>query len=443
MAARLTDACPPDDIDQLLYLKNAQGFYRGFKMGYISQNLTKMEGYLVTCTRCKGIIRDASSCEGETVCKLCNTNQLNPKKVQKVRNSVAELKIKCPILTDCGWSGKLLEGEKHLKVCGSFLIRCPLGCGDVMKRCEMNNHLNTICFYREVKCEFCDLSITIKNLTEHLLMCPAHPVVCKCRRSMRRDEVEEHIDRDCELTEIECLYAKYGCKIRKIPRKDLFAHKKKFYIEHQDMLEGKYDKLKEKNDQSELKHNLLIGKMKEKISELVQKQDLLEGKYDQLKDENAQLVQEHLQMEKNFAKLEQEMRIRKKLIGATVTFNLQSLINPQSSEFSNGQYRFVCVVSLSANSVEISLKRSSTATYHDRKVLCITECVLCLRETTRQRLPYLVSERISSKVETEGYYVPIMKLDKNIFSRYQQPNGIVMMELYFDYDCIAYKGFFS
>ena len=137
------------------------------------------------------------------------------------------------------------------------------------------------------------------------------------------------------------------------------------------------------------------------------------------------------------------MRIRKKLIGATVTFNLQSLINPQSSEFSNGQYRFVCVVSLSANSVEISLKRSSTATYHDRKVLCITECVLCLRETTRQRLPYLVSERISSKVETEGYYVPIMKLDKNIFSRYQQPNGIVMMELYFDYDCIAYKGFFS
>ena len=65
----------------------------------------------------------------------------------------------------------------------------------------MNNHLNTICFYREVKCEFCDLSITIKNLTEHLLMCPAHPVVCKCRRSMRRDEVEEHIG-DCELTDV-------------------------------------------------------------------------------------------------------------------------------------------------------------------------------------------------------------------------------------------------
>ena len=49
MASRLTDASPPDDIDQLLYLKNAQGLYRGFKTGYISQNLTEVEGYLVTC----------------------------------------------------------------------------------------------------------------------------------------------------------------------------------------------------------------------------------------------------------------------------------------------------------------------------------------------------------------------------------------------------------
>ena len=139
--------------------------------------------------RCKGIIRFASSCEGETVCKLCNTNQLNPKRIQKVRKSVASLNIKCPLLRDCGWSGKLLEGEKHLKVCGSFLIRCPLGCDVVMKRYEMNNHLKTDSLNRETRCEFCDLSITYKNLTEHLLTCPAHSVVCECGRTIRRDKV--------------------------------------------------------------------------------------------------------------------------------------------------------------------------------------------------------------------------------------------------------------
>ena len=237
MAAKLIATQSPDDIDQVLYLKNAQGLYRGFKTGYISQNLSKMEGYLVTCTRCKGIIRDAISCGGESVCQLCTRNQLSPKKVPKVRNSVANLNIKCPLLKDCGWSGKLLEGEKHLKECGSFLITCPLGCGDVMKRGEMNNHIKIDSLHREVKCEFCDLAINFKNLTEHLAICPAHPIVCECSRELRRVEVEEHIDRDCELTEIECPYTKYSCKIGKILRKDLLTHKKEFYIEHQDMME--------------------------------------------------------------------------------------------------------------------------------------------------------------------------------------------------------------
>ena len=299
------------------------------------------------------------------------------------------------------------------------------------------------------------MSITFKNLTEHLLTCPAHPIVCKCSKTIRRDEIEEHTDKDCELTETECPYAKYSCNVGKIPRKDLLAHKKEFCIEHQDMFERKYDKLKEKNDQSVLKYNLLMGKMTEKISELVQKQDLLEGKYDQLKDENTQLVQEHLQMKNNitkleheqlriervFARLEQESRIRKKLLGVTVALNLKSEIN-RSSEFSNGQYKLVCNVSLSADSVEISLKRSPTSTYSDKKVLSITECVLRLQETTREILPYLVSERICSRLETGGY-VSIMHFDKKIFSRYQQPSGIVVMELYFDYDCVAYKGLFA
>ena len=289
MAARFTATSSPDDIYQLLYLKNAQGLYRGFKTGYISQNLTEVEYYLMTCTRCKGIIREASSCEGETVCRDCNTNQLNPKRVQKVIHSVAELKIKCPLLRDCGWSGKLLEGEKHLKECGSFLITCPLGCEDVMKRCEMNDHLKTYCLFREINCEFCELSITCKNLTEHVSTCPAYSVVCECRRIMRRDKVKEHIDKDCRLTELECPYAKYGCKVGKIPRKDLLTHKKEFYIEHQDMIE---------------RENCLLTKQVKILelynSQVVERYDLLEGK---MKEKNDQLMQKHELMEKNMKTL--------------------------------------------------------------------------------------------------------------------------------------------
>ena len=484
MAARLTDACPPDDIDQLLYLKNAQGLYRGFKTGFISQNLTKMEGYLMTCTRCKGIIRDASSCEGETVCKLCNTNQLNPKRVQKVRNSVAELKIKCPLLRDCGWSGKLLEGEKHLKECGSFLITCPLGCRNVIKRCEMNDHLTAYCLQREVNCEYCDLSITFKNLTEHLLTCPAHPIVCKCRRSTRRDEVEEHIDKDCELTEVECPYAKYSCKIGKIPRKDLLAHKKEFYIEHQDMIErencllahklekcnfltvqrhelmeGKMGKeidqsmrkhelmkknMKTKNDQLVRNHTLLEGKMETKHNQLIQKHNFWEGKmetkHNQLIKELCLLKEKYAQLRKENYQMVQEIRFRKRLIGTTIDLDLNSNF-VISTEFGNGLYTFICEIltSSSLDTRRISLIRLPTCTYSDKNVLCITHCVLCLQGTT-EIAPYYLDTKLLKRIETDSQ-VPIDLISKSIMSLYRQQDGIVKMEIYFDYDYVTYKGF--
>ena len=514
MAAKLIATQSPDHVDQLLYLKNAQGLYRGYKTRYISQNLSEMEGYLVTCTRCKGIIRDASSCEGETVCQLCARNQLNPKRVQKVRNSVANLNIKCPLLRDCGWSGKLVEGEKHLKECDSFLITCPLECGDVIKRCGESNHLKTDCFHREVKCEFCNLSITFKTLTEHLTMCPAHPFVCECNREFHRDEVEEHINKNCELTEIECPYAKYSCKIGKILRKDLLTHKKEFYIEHQDMierenclltdklgmyvqkhdllegrmkeendqlvqnhisleikvqtkndglvqkhelLEGKYHKQKQENDRLLQKHISLESKMKadlakhdqlvDKYDQLVRKHDLLEKKHHKLREEHHELREEHYQsvqnslmVEKLISQLSQELRVRKRLIGTAVNLDFKAKIN-QSSEFGNGEYRFVCNISLSVDRVEITLNRLSTSNYSDVNVLCITEFVLRLQETATEILPLLVNGRMDSRIEAGGKIS--VKLDKELFSRYRQPDGIVMMEINFDYDYITYKGFLS
>ena len=448
MASRLETIQSPDDIDQLLYLKNAQGLYRGFKAVYISQKLSKREGYLVTCTRCKGIIRDASSCGGETVCQLCARNQLNTKRVQKVRNSVANLNIKCPLLRDCGWSGKLLEGEKHLEECGSFLITCPLRCGDVMKRCEMNNHIKIDSLHRVFTCEFCDLAIHFKNLTGHL----------------RRDEVEKHIDRDCELIEIECPYAKYSCKIGKILRKDLLAHKKEFYIEHQDMIEREnclltkqVESLISHNSKIMQRHDLLEEKMKEENYQLMQKHELIkkttQTKNDQLvtkhnllekkmKAEVDQLVLDYVSMATMSQTLLREIGIRKKLIGTTIGLNLRS--NAVAlPEFGNGQYRFVCEISSSNDSRIISLRRLPTATYSDKNVLCITECVIYrfVKEQWIEMDPYYQDRTMSSRIET-GVTIFITRLNNNDVSRYQLNGGIVMMEVNFDYDYITYKGLF-
>ena len=570
MANKLVNPYNPDNIDKLLYVKTAKrgkASYRGYKTVYLTQELSAMESDFLSCSMCQGISREAISSEGEILCKLCKQWNSSSNPANKVRNSVANLNVRCPLSRDCGWNGKLVDGEKHLKECGKFFVTCTLECGDVTERCEMSNHLKTECLLREMKCEFCDLVFIFKNLNEHLKTCPAHPIVCKCSRVLRRDAVEEHIDKDCELTEIECPYAKYSCKIGKILRKDLLVHKKEFYIEHQDMLErenclvteklgmyvqkhdllegkcyklikentqlvrkhdlleGTCDELRNENAQLVLKHNLLEGTcdklreenaqfvqkynnlvrimeekhaesarklywlkimcneltnknnelaqrhlllegicndLKKKNTQLVLKHDLLEGdcyilreenakfvqKYDLsegerdiFREENAQLVQKYRTMEWNYSKLKQELGIRKKLLGVSIDLDTKyDLI--KSCEFSNGQYRFVCNISSTVDGVEISLNRLSTSTYSDKKILCITECVLCLQETTTEILPHYMSERICSRIGTGGY-IPIMELDKKMILRYQQSDGIVKIDVYFDYDCITYKGFFS
>ena len=407
MAVKLVIPCNPDNSDTLLYVetkKDGQLSYRGFKMLYLAQQLSAMESDFLSCSKCEGISRDAISSGGETLCELCKEENTASNPAQKVRNSVSIINIKCPVLRDCDWRGKLLEGEEHLRECDTFLIACPLECGGVIIRCEMINHLETDCALREVKCEFCDVTVISKNLADHLEICQVHPIVCKCNKEFRRDEVKEHIDKDCELTEIECPYAKYSCKIGKIHRKDLLAHKKEFYIEHQDMIER----------ENCLKTNKL---------------ESLEGKYDRVKEEKDQLAQ----------KLQHELTIRKKLLGVAVDLNLRSS-STNSAEFGNGLYKFRYSISLLGRERKVSLKRLAADKISNKNILYITDCVLSLQGTLKVFLPYYMKERIGSRMEINDT-IDMMTLQERILLRYLQPNGVVKMEVFFDYDYITYKVF--
>ena len=408
MAAKLAKACNPDNSDTLLYVKtenNGEIAYRGFNTVYLAQQLSTMENDFLTCGKCMGISRDTISSGGETLCELCKEENSVYNPAQKVRNSVSILSIKCPLLKDCNWKGKLLEAEEHLKECGSFLIACPLECGDVTKRCKMNNHLTNHCILREVKCEFCNITFISKILTNHLEICPAHPITCKCKKVSRRDEVKAHVDKDCDLTEIECPYAKYSCKIGKILRKDLLAHKKDFYIEHQDMIERE-------NCQG----------TEELLKVVLQ---MLEGKCDQLENENNQL--------------QQELKVRKKLLGVTIDLDLKNTSRSTSSEFGNGLYKFNCSISVSGTERKVKLKRLPSVAYSNKNIICITDCVVCLREPITRK-PYYINERVCSRMESNDK-IRIMTLKDDMISRYQQPNGIVKIEVYFDYDYVTYKVF--
>ncbi|KAI6658044.1 TNF receptor-associated factor 6-like [Oopsacas minuta] len=380
MAVKLgEDKLVPDNIQRLLYVeqkKDNSCNYLGFKLDYLSQDLTDMEISLMSCSKCLGLARDAISNQGDTTCQICGNSSLAP--VAKVRASVANLKIKCPLLRDCEWTGKILEGEEHLKECGSLLVKCPLECGHVIKRCEIGNHTKHDCPLREVKCQYCDIIILFKGLTDHLKVCPAHPIKCKCGIMKSRSQLAEHIETECPLTKIGCPYAEYSCKIGKIPRQDLLAHKKEFYIEHQDMLEGECNRLRK---------------------ELTCKKDLECVEFEI--DPNDEL---------NHKKV-----------------------------FRIGSYEFECIVVV-YNSMRFWVQRLASSFRNDSNIICITEFRMLLEETAPSENPFVWKERLYSQM-IKNDCIFLYALERSIYRRYIQPDGKIYLKLFFDHDYITYKGF--
>ena len=231
----------PDNKNDLLYVKRSvrgKGSYCGYKREYLAQNLTELEREMSLCTVCEGIMRKPSFVKEETTCLACSEtpNQLNA--VKLVENCVNKLEIKCPLLRDCEWKGKLSEAKTHLGECQHFRIEC-IDCNQVVKRGDMLLHKQNICLMRKATCEYCDKVGKAKDYAEHLESCKKYPIKCpnECGKTVLRMELSYHNTTECPLAEVDCPYAKYGCKANKMKRKYLLAHKKEYIIEHMDMVE--------------------------------------------------------------------------------------------------------------------------------------------------------------------------------------------------------------
>ena len=96
--------------------------------------------------------------------------------------------------------------------------------------------MTALCPMRVVECQYCHKRERANNLMEHMRMCPEYPISCvnNCGVRFPRSQLPQHSS-ECELEVITCPYKEYGCNAKSMMRRDLLAHKKEFYIEHQDM----------------------------------------------------------------------------------------------------------------------------------------------------------------------------------------------------------------
>lgn len=87
-------------------------------------------------------------------------------------------------------------------------VRCPLyslGCTDEMTRGSVQNHVDRYCAYSEVECPSEDCLLTIERKDLGANRCFHHIILCQdCKRVFRERDLEYHRTRQCTLRKVQC-----------------------------------------------------------------------------------------------------------------------------------------------------------------------------------------------------------------------------------------------
>ena len=171
----------------------------------------------------------------------------------------------------CQKVGTLGTLEEHMAMCQFTPVSCPYQCEIVLLlRKDLDHHINNECPNRDYKCEYCGKKSTYISITRiHDRICDEKLVPCPnegCTETIKRHMIEDHVENDCEYTEVSCKYANIGCEV-KLKRKYMRAH--------------------EEDDKIHL--HLALGAMMELRDKNVQLQDISLQLQEKLQDTNLQL----------------------------------------------------------------------------------------------------------------------------------------------------------
>ncbi|NXU14452.1 TRAF2 factor, partial [Pardalotus punctatus] len=97
-----------------------------------------------------------------------------------INKEISELRVRCVTL-GCSWSGIMKDFEEHQSLCEYALIPCHTGCGHVVMRRKLADHLENGCVNNVTVCQQCQCSLASSEYqvrTQNQLMeLPLHPAV--------------------------------------------------------------------------------------------------------------------------------------------------------------------------------------------------------------------------------------------------------------------------
>ncbi|KFP69280.1 TNF receptor-associated factor 2, partial [Acanthisitta chloris] len=112
-----------------------------------------------------------------------------------INKEISELRVHC-VTPGCSWSGFLKDFEEHQSLCEYALIPCHTGCGHVVMRRKLADHLENGCVNNVTVCQQCHCSLSSSEYQSHSTSsgsndgCCFSEVGCSFRGS--KEEIKEH-----------------------------------------------------------------------------------------------------------------------------------------------------------------------------------------------------------------------------------------------------------
>ena len=251
-------------------------------------------------------------------CPTCKQTDFSVFPDIRLQCSLYEFCVWCSHKTDgCEWSGKLGQLEKHLNESpklGQQFIGCEFvkvechHCCKLFQRCYVKVHQIEECIRRPFSCDYCgNYGSDFEDVTlKHWPVCAFYPVPCpsKCGACPERQNLDNHMSKDCPLTVVNCDFCYAGCEVQ-LPHKDLPAHLAENLVAHTSLM-ATYNRSK-------------VQEMDQQIAQLTEELRGNKQSIIRLEKENKVLKQTLLDKMNTIAQLQKDMLKREVALNEELT----------------------------------------------------------------------------------------------------------------------------
>ncbi|XP_066057482.1 TNF receptor-associated factor 1 isoform X2 [Chamaea fasciata] len=210
-----------------------------FPFGYPTSICEDVPGQKFLCSNCNNILKKAlqtlcghrycSACltwivrnNKNAICQKCKEEDPNTLGEESllaeerafgdaaINKEISELRVHCVTL-GCSWSGIMKDFEEHQSLCEYALIPCHTGCGHVVMRRKLADHLENGCVNNVTVCQQCHCSLPSSEYQEH----SCEGSLCKEQKPVQTEAAaREKSHSPSPASKDGCCFSEVGCAFR-------------------------------------------------------------------------------------------------------------------------------------------------------------------------------------------------------------------------------------